>query len=73
MAKHSKDLPHSSSIQRCEYNDETKDMHVTFASGGKHCFKDVEKDVYDGLAAAQSPGKYFHQHLRKNYKSEKVD
>lgn len=73
MAKHKKDLPHSTSISCCEYDDETKDMHITFASGGKHRFKDVEKDVYDGLAAAQSPGSHFHQHIRKNYKSEKVD
>lgn len=73
MAKHKTDHPHSSSISCCEYDDETKEMHITFASGGKHKFKDVTKDVYDGLAAAKSPGSHFHIHVRRKYESEKVD
>lgn len=73
MTTHKKSLPQSTSISECEYDTETKDMHITFASGGKHCFKDVEKEVYDGLVAASSPGSHFHQHIRRNYKSEKVD
>lgn len=72
MATHSKDLPHSSSIQKCEYDDETKDMHITFATGGRHKFKNVEKDIYDGLVAAESPGKHFHLHVRKKYESEQA-
>lgn len=71
--KHSHDLPHSSSIQRCEYDEASKDMHITFASGDRHKFKDVEKDVYDGLHKATSPGQYFHLNIRRVYKSEKVD
>lgn len=71
--KHRKDLPHSSSISCCEYDEDTKEMHITFASGGKHCFKDVTKDVYDGLAASESPGRHFHLHVRRRYDSHKVD
>lgn len=73
MTKYSMDHPHSTSIQRCEYDDETKDMHITFASGGKHRFKDVPKEVYDELNASDSKGKHFHQFVRRNYDSEKVD
>ena len=73
MTKHTKDLPHSSSISCCEYDDETKDMHITFASGGKHCFKDVDKDDYDGLIGSDSPGRFFHTSVRRRYKSEKID
>ena len=73
MSKHKIDLPHSSSISCCEYDENTKEMHITFASGGKHRFKDVTKDVYDGLAGASSPGSHFHQHIRRKYDSEKVD
>ncbi len=73
MAKHRKEHPHSSSISCCEYDDETKDMHITFATGGKHRFKDVSKDVYDGLANAESPGRHFHLNIRRKFESEKVD
>lgn len=73
MAKHSKDLPHSTSISNCSYDDLTKEMHITFASGGRHKFNDVTKDVYDGLANAESPGKHFHQFIRRNYTSVKID
>lgn len=73
MSTHSKDLPHSSSISRCEYDSETKEMHITFSSGGRHKFKNVEKDVYDGLIASSSPGQYFHTAVRRKYESEKVD
>lgn len=74
MTKHRHDLPHSSSIQCCEYDEATKDMHITFASGGKHRFKDVEADVYHGLRNATSPGQYFHSTIRRGgYKSEKIE
>lgn len=73
MTKHSKDLPHSSSIQKCEYDEATKDMHITFAAGGRHCFKDVDKEHYDGICAHESPGKYFHMHIRKKHQSVKAD
>lgn len=71
--KHKKSLPHSSSISECEYDTETKDMHITFASGGKHCFKDVIFDDYKGLSESKSPGSYFHSAIRRKYNSEKVD
>lgn len=73
MAKHKHDLPHSSSIQKCEYDDETKDMHITFSSGGTHRFKDVDKETYDGLVKAPSPGAHFHANIRRKFDSNKVD
>lgn len=73
MTKHSKDHPHSTSISRTEYDDETKEMHITFASGGKHCFKDVDKETYDALNNSDSLGKHFHLNIRKKFASEKVD
>ena len=73
--KHKTDLPHSSSISCCEYDDETKDMHITFASGGRHRFKNVDKEHYDAMTHPQqeSVGKYFHLNIRRKHESEKVD
>lgn len=73
MAKHKHEFPLSSSISNVEYDDETKDMHIEFVSGGRHCFKNVMKDDFDGFATTDSPGKHFHINIRKVYKSEKVD
>ena len=73
MAKHSKDHPHSSSIQKCEYDDDANELTITFATGSKHCFKDCPKEEYDDLNAAESKGAHFHTRIRRRYKSEKVD
>lgn len=73
MTKHRHELPHSSSIQCCEYDEATKDMHITFATGGRHKFSSVDKETYDGLHKAKSPGSYFHQNIRRKYDSVKVE
>ena len=73
MAKYSHDYPHSTSIPKCEYDDETKEMHLTFATGGKHCFKDVSKEDYEAFHNSDSKGAHFHKEIRKRYQSVKVD
>lgn len=70
--KHSHDFPHSSSIQKAEYHEDKQELHITFSSGGTHCFKDCPKEEFDSLKEAKSPGGHFHQNIRKTYKSEKV-
>lgn len=73
MTKHTTTHPHSSSISQCEYDDDAKEMNITFASGGRHKFSDVAKSDFDALTQSDSLGKHFHQHIRKKFKSEKVD
>lgn len=70
---HKHDFPHSTSISCCEYDPATKDMHITFVSGGKHKFKNVDKEHFDSIKTADSPGSYFHQHIRRKHDSEKVE
>lgn len=71
--KHKAEYPQSTSIEKSHFDDETNEMHITFVSGGTHCFKDCDKEVHDGLMAAQSPGTYFHANIRRKYSSSKVD
>lgn len=73
MTKHFHEFPNSTSIRSCEYNEATQDMHIEFVSGGKHCFKNVEKEDFDGLRNAKSVGSHFHTYIRRNYKSERVE
>ncbi len=66
-------FPMSTSITHIDYNDEKKELDICFASGGTHRFSECPREIYEGLKAAESPGKHFHAHIRRAYKSEKVD
>lgn len=70
MAKHQ--FPHSTSIAHCEHH-ANGDLDICFASGGTHRFKNVHKDIVEGLKKAESPGAYFHLKIRKNHESHKLD
>lgn len=54
----------SSSIEHCDYHDDKKVMEIKFTSGSVYHYP-CEKSDYDALKSAASPGKYFHQHVRK--------
>lgn len=73
MTKHKHEFPLSSSIRCCEYDEATKDMHIEFVSGGRHVFKGVDKEDFDGFKTANSPGSHFHMNVRRKYKSERVE
>lgn len=73
MTQHKHEFPHSSSIQDVTYDEATKDMHITFVSGGKHRFMNVMKEDFDGFKTADSVGIHFHQRIRRKYASEKVE
>lgn len=49
----------SSMLRSCEYDTESKELIVTFNGGRTYVYEDVDKGIYDGLTAAESPGKYF--------------
>lgn len=61
----------SSSIEHCDYYDNTGTMEIKFTSGATYHYPDCPKVHYEALKKAESPGKHFHQHLRSR-KSVKV-
>ena len=62
----------SSNINEVGYDDEKQELHVKF-KGGKflYVFKDVPKDVFDGLIAAASIGKVFSRYIKDRYLFDK--
>jgi hypothetical protein len=70
---HKHDFPHSSSIQGCEYHPDKNELHITFASGGRHCFHDVDQETFEGFKAAESPGSFFHLNIKKSFKNSRLD
>jgi hypothetical protein len=41
------------------YDDETKELSVTFKNGKEYTYVDVDKSIYDGMSSAASAGKFF--------------
>ncbi len=56
-----------SAITRAAYDDETKILEVTFTSGQTYTFHEVPAEIYDGLLAAGSPGRYYHAFIKGQF------
>lgn len=57
----------SSSIEHCDFV-EPDTLKIKFISSSKeHEYPNCPKSIYEGLRAAESPGKYFHASIRKQY------
>ena len=57
----------SSAISYVEYSDLTRELHITFRSGGTYTYYGVPRSVYEGLISASSAGQYYHQHIEGRY------
>lgn len=58
----------STSIQSCDYDDETKILSIIFLCGKEYKYENVSKSVYEDLKDAESPGKYFIKYIKPVYK-----
>lgn len=60
----------STSIEHCDYDEDIKTLKIKFHSGAQeHQYKECPKEIYEGLKAAESPGRFFHQHVRNKFAS----
>lgn len=57
----------SSMIYAVGYDPETETLHVVFNSGGTYIYENVPQDIYDGLMAAESKGRYMHAYVIDMY------
>jgi len=57
----------SEAIDEIGYNGELSTMFVRFAHGGWYTYFAVPADVYETFVAAESHGRFFHQHVRDRY------
>lgn len=54
----------SSAIISATYDDQTKQMQITFTDGRTYDFPNVPEDVFDGLAEAPSAGRYYTENIK---------
>ena len=57
----------STMLGGASYDDEARTLVITFRSGRSYDFRNVPKDVYEGLRDASSPGQYYHQNIKGAY------
>ncbi len=57
----------STAILSATYDDETEDLDVTFVNGGTYTHHGVPVEIFDGLVASSSPGRYWHANLKDQY------
>ncbi len=62
----------SSNISGGSYNPETRELTLTFASGGEYTYANVPPDTVQALKEAPSAGKFFYANIRNRYVSEKM-
>ena len=55
----------SSAIKEIRYDEDLRNLTITFTSGGKYDYPEVPKCEVEGLIKAESAGKYFNQNIKK--------
>jgi hypothetical protein len=58
----------SSNLAQAEYDDMLKILRITFRTGRTYEYRAVPRPVYDTLATAASPGRYFAIAIKKVYR-----
>lgn len=57
----------SSNLYGVDYEPWNETLTITFRSGSVYEYYGVPAPVFDGLVAADSPGRFHHQHIKNNY------
>lgn len=62
----------SSNIESAKYDADTETLTVTFKSGGTYTYPGVSAEVWEAFDTADSPGSYFHSHIRGKFDGAKA-
>jgi hypothetical protein len=57
----------SQAIDEITYDATRSIMFVRFAHGGWYSYFEVPHDIYEDFLAAESHGRFFHEHIRDRY------
>lgn len=64
-------LVDSEAMREVEYHASSRTLRIRFADGGWWRYFDVPEQTYEDLIAAESHGRYFHEHIRGQFKYER--
>lgn len=63
----------SSTIRQLEFNIETGELLVEFRSGSEYSYAGVPVETFEGFFDAESAGRYFSEHIKDKFVTEKID
>lgn len=59
----------SDALEHCDFDETSNTLKLKFRSSPKeHEHQNCPKEIYDGLKAAESPGRFYHQKIRNQFK-----
>jgi len=62
----------SSNLEAVGYDPGTRVLTVKFRNGGTYHYQECLPSHYEGLLSAESPGKFFHRHIKSAFKHAKA-
>ena len=62
----------SSNLRSASYDDETQELTITFKSGSSYVYSDVSRNIFEGLTAAGSPGRYFADTIKDVFSTRRI-
>lgn len=65
-------IPNSSNVEACGYDAERRELYVQFKNGATYAYEGCGESEYQGLLAADSPGRYVNEVLKGNYRTRRV-
>ena len=57
----------SSNVEAIGYDDNTRELHVQFLSGGYYIYHDVPREIFDELMNAPSKGSFLNREVKRVY------
>ena len=61
----------SSTILSIGYDEEAKELHILFVGGHEYVYRDFPADLWNQFRVADSVGRFFAQHIKKQFRGEK--
>lgn len=62
----------SSNLNSASYEVWDATLTIEFHSGAVYAYFDVPPEIYDGLIAAASPGRYHHAHIKNQFRYRRL-
>jgi len=62
----------SSNLRAVDYHPFTARLIIVFHGGGLYAYDRVPPTMFHGLLRAESPGRFFHAHIRNHYTYRRI-
>ena len=73
MAKDAVTFPHSSSVDRAEWDGDIGLLTVWFTTGASYNYHGINPAMWSGFSSSESPGSYLHRHIRGRFRTDRVE